>query len=60
MQRDSDLAYLPVVVGLIAAVAVVFLAFFFIGPVLGVILLIAAVILGLIAGARFIGRNDVS
>ena len=60
MQRDSDLAVIPLILVLILAVLVVFAAYFFVGPVLGTILLIGLLIVGIWAGARFIARNDLT
>lgn len=60
MRSDSDLAVIPLVFVLILAVLVVFAAYFFIGAVVGTIVLIALVIVGILAGARFIANNDLN
>jgi hypothetical protein len=60
VQRDSDLAVIPLILVLILAVLVVFAAYFFVGAVLGTILLIGLLIVGIWAGARFIARNDLT
>jgi len=60
VQRDSDLAFLPLIVILILAVLVVFAAYFFVGAVLGTILLIALLVVGIWAGARFIAKNELN
>jgi hypothetical protein len=60
MQRDSDLAVIPLILILILAVLVVFAAYFFVGAVLGTILLIGLLVVGIWAGARFIAKNDLT
>ena len=60
MQRDSDLAVIPLILVLILAVLVVFAAYFFVGAVLGTILLIGLLVVGIWAGARFIAKNDLT
>lgn len=60
MDRDSDLRGLPLILGVVAAVALVFAAFFFVGAVAGVVTLLAMTVLGLVAGARFIRAEDES
>jgi hypothetical protein len=60
VQSDSDLAVIPLVFVLILAVLIVFAAYFFVGAVLGTILLIALVILGIVAAARFISSNELN
>lgn len=60
VQRDSDLAVIPLIFVLILAVLVVFAAYFFVGAVLGTILLIALIIAGIVAAARFIGKNELN
>ena len=58
MKPDSDLAVTPLVVALILAVLAVFSAFFFVGAVVGILVLIALVGLGIATAAQWIGRND--
>jgi len=60
MSSDSDLIGIPVVLGTILAILVVFAAFFFIGPVVGIILLILAVALGIAVVVRVIQQNELS
>jgi hypothetical protein len=60
VQPDSDLAVIPLIFILILAVLVVFAAYFFVGAVLGTILLIALVIVGIVAAARFISNNELN
>ena len=60
MSSDSDLIGIPVVLGTILAILVVFGAFFFIGPVVGIILLILAVALGIAVVVRVIQQNELS
>jgi len=60
VQRDSDLAVIPLILVLILAVLVVFAAYFFVGAVLGTILLIGLLVVGIWAGARFIAKNDLT
>jgi hypothetical protein len=52
MSFDSDLIGIPVALGAIVAILAVFVAFFFIGPVTGIIVLVAVV--GL-AGVLLVG-----
>lgn len=58
MDRDSDLIGIPVALGAILSVVAVLAAFFFIGPVVGIVVLLAVLCLAGWAAARFIGRND--
>jgi hypothetical protein len=60
VQPDSDLAVIPLIFILILAVLAVFAAYFFVGAVLGTILLIALVIVGIVAAARFISNNELN
>jgi hypothetical protein len=60
VQPDSDLAVIPLIFILILAELVVFAAYFFVGAVLGTILLIALVIAGIVAAARFISNNELN
>jgi hypothetical protein len=59
MRGDSDLVGIPVVLGTIIAILAVFAAFFFIGPVVGIVLLIAAVALGALIVVRVIRENEI-
>jgi len=58
MSGDSDLIGIPVLLGTILAILVVFAPFFFVGPVLGIVLLILAVTLGIGVVVRGIQRNE--
>ena len=58
MTSDSDLIGIPVALGAIVAVLAVFVAFFFIGPVVGVVVLLAVVILAIFLLVRVIGANE--
>ena len=58
MTSDSDLIGIPVALGAIVAVLAVFVAFFFIGPVVGVVVLLAVVVLALFLLVRVIRANE--
>ena len=58
MTSDSDLIGIPVALGAITAVLAVFVAFFFIGPVVGVVVLLAVVVLALFLLVRVIRANE--
>lgn len=60
MSGDSDLIGIPVALGAILAFLGVLFAFFFVGPILGVVLLIALVILAIVLVVRVIRANEVS
>ena len=55
---DSDLIGIPVALGAIVAILAVFVAFFFIGPVTGVIVLLAVVVIAGVLLVRLIRAND--
>ena len=59
MKRDSDLIALPLVAGAAIALLAILVAFFFVGPVVGIIVLLAAVVLGIALLARAIRANTV-
>jgi ABC-type Mn2+/Zn2+ transport system permease subunit len=58
MSGDSDLIGIPVVLGAIVAVLAIFVAFFFIGPVTGIIVLLAVVVLAGVLLVRLIRANE--
>ena len=58
MTSDSDLIGIPVALGAIVAVLAVFVAFFFIGPLVGVVVLLAVVVLALFLLVRVIRANE--
>lgn len=60
MAGDSDLIGIPVVLGAILAFLGVLAAFFFVGPVLGVVLLLALVILAIVLVVRVIKANELN
>jgi hypothetical protein len=57
---DSDLIGVPVALGAIVAFLGVLAAFFFVGPILGVVLLIALVILAIVLVVRVIRANELN
>ncbi|HEU5042046.1 MAG TPA: hypothetical protein VFT84_14550 [Gemmatimonadales bacterium] len=59
MGRDSDLIGIPVVLGVIVAFLAVLAAFFFIGPIVGIILLIGVVSLAIVRVVREIKANEI-
>ena len=58
MSGDSDLIGIPVALGAIVAILAVFVAFFFIGPVTGIVVLLAVVILAVVLLVRLIRANE--
>ena len=58
--RDSDLAFLPFTVLSILAVLATLAAFFFVGVVIGFVVLVACAIAAIIVFARFVRRNDLT
>jgi hypothetical protein len=60
MNRDSDLIGIPVAGGVILALLAVFCAYFFIGAVVGTILLLAMVVLGVVLVVRVIKANELN
>ena len=58
MSGDSDLIGIPVALGAIVAILAVFVAFFFIGAVAGVVVLLAVVILASVLLVRLIRANE--
>jgi hypothetical protein len=58
VDRDSDLIGIPVVLGAILAFLAILVAFFFIGPVVGIIVLIAVVALAVLLVVWFIRANE--
>ena len=58
MSSDSDLIGIPVVLGAILAILIVFCAFFFIGAITGMIVLLAVVILTVVFLVRWIRANE--
>jgi hypothetical protein len=55
---DSDLIGIPVVLGTLLAVVAVVAAFFFIGPVVGLIVLFVFLVFGGWSLIRLIGANE--
>ena len=55
---DSDLIGIPVALGAIVAILAVFAAFFFIGPVTGIIVLLAVVVIAGVLLVRLIRANE--
>ncbi|MGC1800580.1 MAG: hypothetical protein WA701_09360 [Solirubrobacterales bacterium] len=60
MTGDSDLAGVYLTVGLIVTVLAVLAAFFFVGAIAGVVLLIAAAILAIVLLVRWIKANELT
>jgi hypothetical protein len=60
MSSDSDLIGIPVTLGVILAILVVFGAFFFIGAVTGLIVLFVVLVLGAWLLVRWIRANEVT
>jgi hypothetical protein len=58
MSSDSDLIGIPVALGAIVAILAVLVAFFFIGPVTGIIVLVAVVALAGVFLVRVIRANE--
>ncbi|HEX3243562.1 MAG TPA: hypothetical protein VHQ97_10840 [Solirubrobacterales bacterium] len=58
MSGDSDLIGIPVVLGAIIAVLAIFAAFFFIGPVTGIVVLLVVVVLAGALLVRLIRANE--
>lgn len=59
MAGDSDLIGIPVALAILAFLGVL-AAFFFVGPILGVVLLIVLVILAIVLVVRVIRANELS
>ena len=59
-RRSSDLSLVPFTGLLILAVVAILAAFFFVGVVVGFIVLVLCVILGVALFARYVRRNDLS
>jgi hypothetical protein len=60
MTGGSDLIGVPVTLGVILACLGVLAAFFFVGPILGIVLLIALVVLAIVLVVRVIRANDLT
>jgi hypothetical protein len=60
MTGGSDLIGVPVTLGAILAFLGVLAAFFFVGPILGIVLLIALVVLAIVLVVRVIRANELS
>lgn len=60
MDRDSDLIGIPLAGGAILAVLVVFAAYFFIGPVVGTLVLLAVLVLAAVLAVRVIRKNELN
>lgn len=60
MSGDSDLIGVPVAAGAILAFLGVLAAFFFVGPVLGIVLLIGLVILAIFLVVRVVRANELN
>ena len=58
MSGDSDLIGIPVALGAIVAILAVFVAFFFIGPVAGIVVLLAVVVIAGVLLVRLIRANE--
>jgi hypothetical protein len=58
MSGDSDLIGIPVILGAIIAVLAIFAAFFFIGPVTGIVVLLVVVVLAGVLLVRLIRANE--
>ena len=58
MSGDSDLIGIPVTLGAIVAILAVFAAFFFIGPVTGIVVLLAVVVIAGVLLVRLIRANE--
>jgi hypothetical protein len=58
MSGDSDLIGIPVAFGAIVAILAVFVAFFFIGPVTGIVVLLAVVVIAGVLLVRLIRANE--
>jgi hypothetical protein len=60
MTGGSDLIGVPVTLGAILAFLGVLAAFFFVGPILGIVLLIALVVLAIVLVVRVIRANELN
>jgi hypothetical protein len=60
MSSDSDLIGIPVTLGVILAILVVFAAFFFIGAVTGLIVLFVILVLAVWLLVRWIRANELT
>ena len=60
MAGDSDLIGVPIALGAILAFLGVLAAFFFVGPVLGIVTLIALVVLAALLVVRVIRANELN
>jgi hypothetical protein len=58
MSGDSDLIAIPVVLGAIIAILAIFAAFFFVGAVTGVVVLLAVVVIAGVLLVRLIRANE--
>jgi hypothetical protein len=58
MSSDSDLIGIPVALGAIVAILAVFVAFFFVGPITGIVVLLGVVVLAGVVLVRLIRANE--
>lgn len=59
VNTDSDLIGIPVALGAIVAFLAILGAFFFLGSVVGVIVLLVVVVLAILLFVRLIGANEI-
>ena len=58
MQKDSDLTYLPLLIAVPVAILVVLACYFFIGALVGTVVLLVAIVVSVVLIARFLRSND--
>lgn len=58
MQKDSDLTYLPLLIAVPVAILVVLACYFFIGALVGTVVLLVAIVASVVLIARFLRSND--
>ena len=60
INRDSDLIGIPVAGGAILAILAILAAFFFIGPIAGIVVSVAVIALSIVLIVRVIKANELS
>jgi len=55
---DSDIAYIPAIIGFFVAILAIVAAFFLIGPVAGIIVVVVVLAIAVFLGYRLLDQND--
>lgn len=58
MNSDSDTSYIPAIIGFFVAIIAIFAAFFLIGPIVGIVVLIAVLAIAVFLGYRLMSQNE--